>query len=149
MNFGRDVVSGWKLAMKAFNCQLCGTCCYGEGGIYATAGEIEEIARLLDMAPAEFRSRYCEKRHGRIYLLSGPGNYCVFFDKEKMCLIHPVKPARCIRWPYFNAIVADRDNWELAKEACPGINPKCSHEQFVREAEAAGFPAEKKGAESV
>ncbi|MBW1787013.1 MAG: YkgJ family cysteine cluster protein [Deltaproteobacteria bacterium] len=135
--------------MKAFDCQLCGQCCYGEGGIYVTPEEIDRIAEFLGRTPAGFLSESCEDRNSRTYLRTGADNYCFFFDKEKMCLIHPVKPARCIRWPYFNAIVADRDNWELAKEACPGINPDCTHEQFVREAEAAGFPAEKKGAESV
>jgi hypothetical protein len=27
----------------------------------------------------------------------------------------------------------DAYNWEMAKDACPGINPNCSFEEFVRQ----------------
>jgi hypothetical protein len=27
----------------------------------------------------------------------------------------------------------DAYNWEMAKDACPGINPDCSFEDFVKE----------------
>jgi len=57
-----------------------------------------------------------------------------------MCRIHPVKPVRCIQWPFFEAIVGDQDNLDPAKEACPGIRRDCSHGEFVREAALAGFP---------
>jgi hypothetical protein len=30
-------------------------------------------------------------------------------------------------------MVKDADNWEMAKEACPGINPECSFEEFVNQ----------------
>jgi hypothetical protein len=29
--------------------------------------------------------------------------------------------------------VADEENWESVKEACPGINPDCSFEEFVKQ----------------
>ena len=29
-------------------------------------------------------------------------------------------------------IVSDKENWELAKDTCPGINPDGSFEDFVR-----------------
>jgi hypothetical protein len=29
----------------------------------------------------------------------------------------------------------DADNWEMAKDACPGINPDCSFEDFVKESQ--------------
>jgi hypothetical protein len=29
----------------------------------------------------------------------------------------------------------DPDNWESAKDACPGINPDCAFEDFARQAE--------------
>ena len=29
----------------------------------------------------------------------------------------------------------DAYNWDLAKEACPGINPDCPFEEFVRQAQ--------------
>ena len=120
--------------MKAFECQTCGECCYGEGGIFVSDDEIKRIADFTGHTPGEFVSASCEKRNGRIYIRTGDDGFCLYYSREKSCLIHPVKPDRCSLWPFFPAIVADQDNWELAKEACPGINPNCPFEEFVRQA---------------
>jgi uncharacterized protein len=113
---------------------MCGTCCYGEGGIYFSDDEEEKMARYLDMPPEVFLEKYCEIRNGRSYLKTGADHYCIFYHQEKRCLIHPVKPARCLLWPYYPAILREKENWEMAQGACPGINPDCSFEQFVQEA---------------
>ena len=120
--------------MKAFECLICGECCYGEGGISVEEEEIKRIADFLGQGRDQFVLGSCEKRHGRLYLKTGSDGFCLYFSQEKGCLIHPVKPDRCSLWPFFPAIVRDKDNWELAKEACPGINPDCSFEEFVRQA---------------
>jgi Fe-S-cluster containining protein len=124
--------------MPAFQCHLCGDCCYGEGGILIQDEELKRIPRFLGITPEDFLSRYCEKRHGRFYVKTGPDNFCIFFHEQKRCLIHPVKPGPCSLWPFYRAIVNDKDNWELAKDACPGINPDCSFEDFVKQAKKSG-----------
>jgi uncharacterized protein len=127
---------------------MCGNCCYGEGGIFMTGEETERIARFLDMGSQAFLEKYCEARNGRTYIRAGRDNFCVFYDKEKSCLIHPAKPNRCELWPYYPAITGDRQNWELAKEACPGISSDCSFEEFVTQSHTGekenGSKAEKK-----
>lgn len=122
------------LDMKAFECRTCGECCYGEGGIFVGEEETQRIADFLEMTWEDFVSRCCEERHDRLYIRTGQDGFCLYYDKGKGCLIHPVKPDRCSLWPFFTAIVSDRDNWELAKEACAGINPDCPFEEFVRQA---------------
>jgi hypothetical protein len=126
--------------MTVFECRLCGECCYGEGGISVAEEEVARIAGFLGRPADRFLDLFCETRNGRLCLKTGPDNWCIFFDKEAMCLIHPVKPARCARWPFFEAIVGDEDNLDLAKGACPGIRRDCTHGEFVREAVEAGFP---------
>jgi hypothetical protein len=120
-------------SVKAFECTMCGECCYGTGGIFLTQEEIERIARFLAMNHQSFLVDCCEERNGRIYLKSGTDGYCIFFDREKGCSIHPVKPERCALWPYYAANLRDRETWETAKEACPGINPDCPFDEFVRQ----------------
>ena len=122
--------------MKAFDCVMCGECCYGEGGIVVDRAETERISRFLGMSRKAFMARFCEERHGKDYIRTGTDNFCAFFDQERACLIHPVKPRICSLWPFFPAIVRDRENWELAKEACPGISRECSFEEFVSQAES-------------
>ena len=119
--------------MKAFKCRMCGECCYGEGGVFVVQDEIERISSYLNITSGAFLSQYCEKKHGRFYLKLGPDNFCIFFRKEKSCLIHPVKPARCSLWPFYPAIINDKENWEMAQDACPGINPHSTFEEFVRQ----------------
>lgn len=117
---------------KAFECRMCGTCCYGEGGIHLEEREIDLIARFLGKPCETFLRESCEHRNGKVYIRCGDDGYCLFFDPQKLCLIHPVKPRPCRLWPFFPAIVADEDNWKAAQDACPGINPSCSFEDFVR-----------------
>lgn len=119
--------------MKAFECQMCGECCYGKGGIYLEEVEIDRIARHLNLTTPSFLVEYCERINGRIYLKSGGDNRCIFFDRRKSCTVHTVKPQCCARWPYYPANLRDPETWEMAKGACPGINPHCSFEEFVRQ----------------
>jgi Fe-S-cluster containining protein len=121
--------------MKAFECQMCGTCCYGKGGIFVKEDEIERIANFLGVKTAFFVTQYCDEKVGRFSIKTGPNKYCIFYDKEKRCLIHPVKPSPCTLWPFYPANLKDAYNWEMAKDACPGINPDCSFEDFVKEAQ--------------
>lgn len=118
--------------MKAFECKRCGECCYGEAGIRVDKFERGKIALFLEMNRDCFLSRFCEKRHGRYYVKTGDDGFCAFYRKG--CSIHPVRPEVCRLWPFFPAILKDKDNWEMAKAACPGICRDCTFEDFVKQA---------------
>jgi Fe-S-cluster containining protein len=119
--------------MKAFECKQCGMCCYGEGGIRVESAEIEKIARFLALPPDDFIQEYCREKSGRLYIVSKADGSCVFYDPGKNCLIHPVKPRPCSLWPFYPALLKEKENWEMAKDACPGINENCSFDDFVRQ----------------
>jgi Fe-S-cluster containining protein len=119
--------------MISFECKMCGTCCFGEGGILVEADAVEKIADFLGIATESFLSSYCETRNRKTYIKTGPDGYCIFFDSKKSCLIHPVKPRPCSLWPYYPALLEDEENWEMAKDGCPGLNPDASFRDFVRE----------------
>jgi hypothetical protein len=121
--------------MKAFQCKQCGICCYGEGGIHLNGAELKAAAAFLGMPEESFIHRFCEKRNGKPSIKTGPDGYCIFYDHQKKCLIHPVKPRPCSLWPFYPALLKDRGNWDLVKDACPGINPDCPYEEFVKQAE--------------
>ncbi len=127
----KDFVTG----EAPFACLMCGNCCYGEGGITVDKPEIERIAAFLDMTAEEFRISYCEMRYGGLSIGSDAEGKCLFFDPGPGCKIHPVKPERCARWPFYPALLKDRTAWSEAMDACPGINRNCSHEAFVRQGE--------------
>ncbi|MDZ7699508.1 MAG: YkgJ family cysteine cluster protein [Deltaproteobacteria bacterium] len=130
--------------MKAFECRMCGECCYGEGGIYLSRNEQERLARFLSISREDLFSGYLEERNGRVYIRVGADNFCIFYRKGVGCTIHPVKPERCALWPYYPANITDEDTWVLAKLACRGLNRECAFDDFVREARSAtSYPSQK------
>ena len=114
---------------------MCGECCHGVGGIIVKTDEIDRISGFLGLTPASFQTDYCINKGGRFSIKTGEDNFCDFYSKDKKCLINSVKPEICHIWPFFPANVRDRTSWELAKDACPGINPDCSFEEFVKQSE--------------
>ena len=116
-----------------FQCQQCGDCCAGRGGIYVKPDEMEAMAALLSLPVAEFRRRFVEASALGPRLTVADG-VCVFLLEGKYCRVHPVKPFICRQWPFLAALLVDPDELESAKTACPGLDPDCSHGDFVEAA---------------
>lgn len=112
---------------------MCGQCCYGKGGIKVSDEAIIRVSNSLDIAPEQFKSQYCESRNNQLMLVTGEDNFCIFFDQKKQCLIHEVKPEICFLWPFYEANLTDEYSWDMAKSACPGINPDTPFEEFVKQ----------------
>ncbi|MCP3943333.1 MAG: YkgJ family cysteine cluster protein [Desulfobacteraceae bacterium] len=120
----------YKTADKIFKCQLCGDCCNGFGGTYVTAQDIVNIASFIDADPKTFVARYCDYSGSRPVLTLGTNGSCIFFDKEKQCTIHPVKPYMCKAWPYIKTIIKNPENWNAMAGACPGMKKNISHKDL-------------------
>jgi Fe-S-cluster containining protein len=118
------------LGSPVFHCRQCGDCCTGRGGIMVTPQEVEDMAALLNLSVADFRRRFTENSPLGPRLIAVDG-VCVFLVDGKNCRVHPVKPFICRQWPFLPALLRYPDELEYAKGACPGINPKCSHAEFV------------------
>ena len=117
-----------------FQCQQCGDCCSGRGGIFVKSQEVDEMAALLSLSVEEFSRLYLEASAMGPRLTIADNGFCVFLMAGNLCRVHPVKPFICRQWPFLPALLADADELEHAKTACPGINPNCRHEDFVEEA---------------
>lgn len=119
--------------MEVFECQMCGSCCEGRGGIVLEEGETERLAAILDLAPAQFVAEYCENSAGKLKLGIGKDGYCVFFEHGKGCAVHDVKPGICRAWPFFRGNLADEYSMAMAAEFCQGINREASFSDFQRQ----------------
>ncbi|OGR40504.1 MAG: Fe-S oxidoreductase [Desulfobacula sp. RIFOXYB2_FULL_45_6] len=104
-----------------FMCRQCGGCCKGFGGTYVTALDITHICSYIDFDPDQFLERYCEPSGSRYVLACGKDGCCIFFDKEKQCTIHPVKPYMCKAWPFIATVIRHPENWNVMGDSCPGI----------------------------
>ena len=121
-----------------FQCRQCGDCCAGRGGIFVKPREVEEMAALLGLPVKEFRRRYVEASQMGPRLGIADNGFCVFLLEGNLCRVHAVKPFICRQWPFLPILLVEPDELEHAKGACPGINPTCSHEDFVEEARSLG-----------
>jgi Fe-S-cluster containining protein len=113
-----------------FHCQKCGECCRGEGGILVTPPELEAMAAHLGLTPEDFTVRYLVETPLGLQLASREGS-CIM-QKGTLCQVHPVKPRICREWPFLPALLAHADEFEAAKEACPGIFREADHKEFFR-----------------
>jgi hypothetical protein len=117
-------------AMDLFECTVCGTCCRGEGGIFMAPEEIERIAAFLGLSPQAFLTQYCLEKNGKIYIHIREDGFC-HFAKEGRCTIHPVKPSPCRKWPFFDSVLKDQANWEVARNSCPALAPFKTLDDFL------------------
>jgi hypothetical protein len=118
---------------SVFQCQQCGDCCAGRGGIFVKPDDVEAMAALLALSVPEFCRLYMEASAMGPRLTVADG-VCVFLMPGGLCRVHPVKPFICRQWPFLPAILMDPDELEHAKTACPGIAPTCKHKDFLEEA---------------
>ncbi len=117
---------------EVFECQMCGHCCQGCGGIVINSPEQERIASFLHISTAELFSQYLEARNSKPCIKTCKDEFCIFFHSDKGCAIHAVKPDVCQAWPFFRGNLMDKLSFELAKEYCPGIKPDSTHKEFLR-----------------
>lgn len=108
--------------MKYFICKRCGFCCKGESTVALSPEEVEIIAQYLSLKKEEFTETFTTfKAPNRIEMKTRNG-YCIFYDdKNKLCLIHPVKPERCKEWPFPRGIFLSEENFMIIKSSCPGL----------------------------
>jgi hypothetical protein len=77
----------------------------------------------------EVDRRFWRKTGNTVQMRTVDG-HCIFFADG--CTIHAGKPWRCTQWPLHPSMLADRENYEVIKESCPGINRDLSYEDFCK-----------------
>jgi Fe-S-cluster containining protein len=125
------LITLYEKALALFECQVCGTCCRGEGGIYLNQEEEKRIAEFLELPVDDFLARFCLEKNGKRYIhVREIDGYC-HFAVEGRCTIHPVKPTPCRQWPFFKPMLTDQPNWEVARNSCPALAPYASLEDYL------------------
>lgn len=115
-----------------FDCRLCGQCCTGFGGTYVTPEDISRISVFIQADQDAFVETYCDMSGSRPVLTTGENGSCIFFDPEKQCTIHPVKPYMCKAWPFIKTLLANPENWDIMANSCPGMTKGVPHDDIRR-----------------
>ena len=114
---GPDSANGAEI----FDCIQCGKCCKGFGGTYVKEGDIIRIAAYINCPSEDFVKNYCEKSGSKLVLACDTDGCCVFFDSQRQCTIHPVKPYMCKAWPFIRPVLRHPENWNMMAGSCPGM----------------------------
>ena len=112
-----------------FICQQCGYCCQGETTVSLDENDQKRMVEHLGMSREEVAGNYWRQTGNTIQMKTVDG-HCIFYDNG--CTIHTGKPWRCTQWPLHPSILESRENFEIIKESCPGINRNISYEEFCR-----------------
>ncbi len=117
------------MAKDAYRCRMCGECCHGKGGIRVTEEEAVAQAAYLGISPQEFKDRFTLLRHGKREIGTRGDGACHFL-KDKVCGIHPVKPAICALWPWLPGPLKNEMGFLSLKQDCPGVRREATWAEF-------------------
>ncbi len=110
----------WLQSGINFACQGCGACCTGDSGtIYVSPGEVQSIARFLQISPAELIKRHLYPFQDSYSIREYPQGDCHFYAHG--CRIYPVRPWQCRSYPFWFKNLRNEHNWRLTSRECPGI----------------------------
>lgn len=99
-----------------FHCDMCGKCCINREDILLNAKDVYNMAKELQMEPADMFEQYCETYIGdssRIPIVRikprGSIKRCPLM-KERKCSVHKAKPTVCAMFPIGRCIQMDASN---------------------------------------
>lgn len=113
-----------------FECQQCGDCCFGSGGIRLDAKGARDVAFYLKISLDELKRLYLTREEPPWNVRTDFEGYCMFRQSDGRCLIHAVKPEVCRRWPFLDGPLKDESAFNDAKAACPGLRAEAGWEDF-------------------
>lgn len=78
-----------------FDCQMCGQCCEGEGGIVLSPKDLKRLYEGLNLEKQAFLDAYGVFRNGKWQVRTGEDGNCIFFRAGPK-LYRPCHQARCL-----------------------------------------------------
>lgn len=99
----------------------CSRCCELSGGfVFLTDEEAAAIAAHLDAPPDLFLEWFTRDVDGRLALVDGPDENCVFLE-DGVCSVYAVRPKQCRTYPFWPENMRTPAHWKLTTEMCPGL----------------------------
>mgnify|MGYP000863215831 CR=1 FL=1 len=104
-----------------FECTRCGACCTGAPGyVWVSEEEVEGLARATGQSVAAFSRKHVRRVGDRLSLVERHNGDCVFWDRERGCIVYEARPVQCRTWPFWSENVATKAAWEATRAKCPG-----------------------------
>ncbi|MEK9658254.1 MAG: YkgJ family cysteine cluster protein [bacterium] len=107
--------------LEAFKCQGSGNCCRCPGYVYVTDQELENMAKILDMNPADFRQQYTKTRSGWTLVSDPRFRPACFLNDQQRCKVYDARPKACRSYPDWPSIWKDDASVIHESTLCPGL----------------------------
>jgi Fe-S-cluster containining protein len=97
--------------------------------VFLSEKDVSLLASECQMEYTDFVETYCHwvnDAGGQRLSLKEKSNFdCVFW--ENGCKVYPTRPLQCRTFPFWAAIVASPQAWEIAASGCRGMGKGCLH----------------------
>ncbi len=108
-----------------FECTRCSACCrHTPGYVFLSAADLQRLATALNLTQKEFRERYCRVVDvgiaKRLSLKEKPNYDCILWENGG-CSQYGARPVQCRAFPFWSAVVASEEQWQLHARGCPGM----------------------------
>ena len=117
-----------------FDCQMCGQCCEGEGGIILSPKDLKRLYEGLNLEKQAFLDAYGVFRNGKWQVRTGEDGNCIFFRAGQGCSVHVIKPDVCRAWPFSAATWRMRKASTSPKASVPASGPTPRMRNSLRKA---------------
>ena len=109
-----------------FSCKRCSACCrYDAGFVFLSENDLNNLTAAFKTDKNKFLSVYCRwvrdwKGNEVLSLKEKSNKDCILWDSG--CTVYNNRPLQCVTFPFWNSILASKENWEAAASECPGMN---------------------------
>lgn len=117
----------WYKEGLRFKCTECGKCCTGSAGfVWVSEEEMIAMAASLQISLDLFKRKYVRRRDNRYALVEkktqNKDEFACIFLNGKKCDVYQNRPKQCRTYPWWQENLNTEKSWQLAAEACEGIN---------------------------
>ena len=120
-----------------FSCKRCSACCrYDAGFVFLSENDLNKLTAAFQIEKNKFLSVYCrwvrDWNGDEVLSLKEKSNKdCVLWNSG--CTVYDDRPLQCVTFPFWNSILASKENWEAAASGCPGMNAGQLHSKKTSE----------------
>lgn len=108
----------------SFECTKCGKCCFGQGNVYFTKKDLNQIQNYLkiqDKNWGDFKKQFIDLEENGLYIHQ-PKYKCFFLNKKNQCSIYPIRPLQCKSFPFWPSNFSSLERLKNLIKECPGSN---------------------------
>lgn len=88
-----------------------------EGSVWLKGDDKERLVQFLNISEEEFLEKYT---NGDLTLIRKQGRDCIFYEKDKGCIVYEARPNQCSCYPFYKSMEHSEEHYNRLVNKCPG-----------------------------